>query len=184
MRFSSMLTDPVDATVMEVNQQEAGKPSHHTQRAVAVAAAAAILALPIGYVVLRHRPRHNVSAESSSRSAPTQSIAQWEEEVREHPTEDNRINLSVAYINNHLPGRAISLLTVLVAEDGNSALAWNNLCVAHTMQMDYDLAIAACNRALRLAPDFQLARNNLKWAEDEDRKAIAAIAAQEQIAPA
>jgi tetratricopeptide (TPR) repeat protein len=126
----------------------------------------------------------DVSAQRNSQSAPASSIPQWEETVRAHPTQENRINLSLAYINGGQPGRAISMLNMLVAEDARNVLAWNNLCVANTMQMDYKLAVAACHRALLLAPHFQLARNNLKWAEDEDRKAVAAVTAQEQIAPA
>jgi tetratricopeptide (TPR) repeat protein len=185
MRFQSMLTAPTPETSPEVKPQEPGKPSS-AQRAVAITAAVAILFLPIGYLVSRHKLTRNVSAQVASQPAPApaQSIAQWEGIVRAHPTEDNRLNLSVAYINGQQPGRAIAILNPLVAEDGNNALAWNNLCVANTMQMDYSLAIAACNHAIRLKPDFQLAQNNLKWAEDENRKAIAAITAQEQIAPA
>jgi tetratricopeptide (TPR) repeat protein len=126
----------------------------------------------------------DVSAQSGGQTGPSPTIEQEEEIVREHPTEDNRVNLSLAYIRAQEPGRAISLLSTLIAEDRSNVRAWNNLCVADTMQMHYNLAIAACHRALLLAPDFELAQNNLKWAEDEDRKAIAAVRAQEQIAPA
>jgi tetratricopeptide (TPR) repeat protein len=124
-----------------------------------------------------------VSAQSASQTEPASSMEREEESVREHPTEANRINLSLAYIRAQEPGRAIHLLSALVAEDGGNVLAWNNLCVAYTMQMRYNMAIEACERALGLAPDFELARNNLKWAVDEDRRAIAAVSAQEQIAP-
>jgi tetratricopeptide (TPR) repeat protein len=50
--------------------------------------------------------------------------------------------------------------------------------------MEYNIALEDCNHAIRIAPDFQLARNNLKWAQDDNQKAIVAINAQEQIAPA
>jgi tetratricopeptide (TPR) repeat protein len=146
--------------------------------------AAALLAFPLGYLALRHGPTRNNLAQNVSPTGPDPSIEQEEEFVREHPTKDNRINLSLAYVRDREPVRAISLRNALLAEDGNDVRAWNNLCVADTMQMRDNLAIAACKRALLLAPDFELARNNLKWAEDEDQKAVAAISAQEQIAPA
>jgi tetratricopeptide (TPR) repeat protein len=126
----------------------------------------------------------NVLAASEVATPPAQTISSLEGLVRTSPTADNRINLSLAYINDNQPGRAIPVLNAIIGEDEKNALAWNNLCVANTMQLAYKTAIEDCNRALRIAPDFQLARNNLKWVEDENRKAIVAITAQEQVAPA
>jgi hypothetical protein len=39
------------------------------------------------------------------------------------------------------------------------------------MLKEYDEAITDCNRALAIAPDFQLAANNLHWAQQEQAKA-------------
>jgi tetratricopeptide (TPR) repeat protein len=116
-------------------------------------------------------------------ATPLQTVASLEELVRTSPNDENRINLSLAYIRENQAGRAIPVLDAVVAGNSNNALAWNNLCVANTMQMAYNDAIEECNRALRIAPDFQLARNNLKWAEDEKQKAVVAITAQEQTPP-
>ncbi len=165
-----------------VETPPAGKASTK-QRAVAIAVAVAILAVPIGYLALHGSPR-GVSAMNAPPAAPAPSISQLEKAVSVSPTVENRINLSVAYINGKLPVRAISLLDSIVAEDGKNAIAWNDLCVAHTMQMEYSVAIEDCNRAIRIAPDFQLAMNNLRWAQDENQKTISAITTQEQIAPA
>jgi tetratricopeptide (TPR) repeat protein len=164
-----------------VETPAAGKPTTK-QRAVAIAVALAILAAPIGYLALHGSPR-GVSAMNAPPSSPSPSISQLEKAVSVSPTVENRINLSVAYINGNLPVRAIPILDSIVAEDGKNAIAWNDLCVAHTMQMDLNVAIEDCNTAIRIAPDFQLARNNLKWARDENQKAITAITAQEQLAP-
>ena len=48
---------------------------------------------------------------------------------------------------------------------GDNATAYNNLCTAYNGMHDWQNAIAACGEALRLKPDFQLARNNLVWAQ-------------------
>jgi hypothetical protein len=39
----------------------------------------------------------------------------------------------------------------------------NNLCVAHGILSHRDDAVAACQRALEIEPDNQLAKNNLGW---------------------
>jgi len=150
---------------------------------IAVLAAFVLLVLPIPYLTLRHKPANVVSAQNTVAQAAGPSIAQMEVMVRGNPTEANRINLSQAYINGNQAERAVPLLLAIVGEDGNNAVAWNNLCVAHTLVMSYNLAIDDCNQALRVAPDFQLAKNNLKWAGDELKRVQVVIAQQEQVAP-
>ncbi len=41
------------------------------------------------------------------------------------------------------------------------AAAWNNVCAAANELHDWDRAVHACGRAITLAPDLQVARNNL-----------------------
>jgi superkiller protein 3 len=50
------------------------------------------------------------------------------------------------------------------------------------MLMSYNLAVQDCDRSLRIQPDLQLARNNLRWAAGELQKAQQAIANQEKTA--
>jgi len=47
------------------------------------------------------------------------------------------------------------------------ARAHNNLCAAYNGLQDWPNAIAECTEALRLLPDFPLARNNLAWAQSQ-----------------
>jgi|GEM_PF-3232024 len=65
------------------------------------------------------------------------------------------------------PQRAILLLSDAQRIDSKNESIQNNLCVAYTGLGRYDDAIAACNFALLLRADFQLARNNLAWAQSE-----------------
>jgi tetratricopeptide (TPR) repeat protein len=153
-------------------------------RYVAIILAGLFFVLPISYLVLRHKGVRAVAAQSIAPQPAAPSITQLEEVVRTQPTEENRIHLSWAYLSNHQPGRAIPVLLAIVAQNRNNADAWNNLCVAHNLQMEYSLAQEACKQAIHIQPEYQLAKNNLKWAEDEIRTAQQAIAAAEQLAPA
>jgi tetratricopeptide (TPR) repeat protein len=52
----------------------------------------------------------------------------------------------------------------------NSAIANNNICCAQIHLGAYDEAIAACSRALEIAPSYRLAYGNLGWAYEEAAK--------------
>jgi len=47
--------------------------------------------------------------------------------------------------------------------DEKSAVAYNNICIARMRLQEYEQAAAACNKALRLAPGYRRAWNNLGW---------------------
>ncbi len=152
-------------------------------RYAAMAALSLLLAWPIGYLVARRAAGYDVLANGRTQPVPTDSITELEAAVRENPSEANRIRLSWAYLRDNQAERAVPLLLSILASDKSSADAWNNLCVAHTMEMRYNLAVEDCTQALRIAPTYQLARNNLSWATGELQKNQNAISAQEQVAP-
>jgi tetratricopeptide (TPR) repeat protein len=54
--------------------------------------------------------------------------------------------------------------------DSTSATAWNNLCAAYNSLKQWDDAIKAGNKALQIKPDFDLARNNVKFALSQKNK--------------
>jgi tetratricopeptide (TPR) repeat protein len=117
-------------------------------------------------------------------TSTAQSVETLEAAVKTSPTPANRLDLSRAYINAGQPEHAILVLLSLVAEDKNNALAWNNLCVANILQQAYTAAVENCDRAIALEPNNQLARNNLRWARDEQRKAISDLVAGQKTPPA
>ncbi len=152
-------------------------------RVTAVAIVAVILALPMGYVLL-HRPAgQTVQAKSPPVQAVAPSVAALEALAKNDPSAANEINLSLAYINSGQPGKAVPLLDTLTTADPNNSVAWNNLCVAHTLLQEYPDGIAACNRALAAKPDFQLAKNNLAWVTGERDKTVTAITQMETTEP-
>lgn len=58
----------------------------------------------------------------------------------------------------------------LLKIDPNNAIAYNNICTSYNSLEEYDKAIVACGRAIELAPDFELAKNNMKFAKDQLNK--------------
>jgi Flp pilus assembly protein TadD len=48
----------------------------------------------------------------------------------------------------------------------NYAEAWNNICAAYNKLGRYQEAAVACEQALRCKPDFELTRNNLRFAQE------------------
>jgi len=116
-------------------------------------------------------PLQPVTANTADAQPSAPSMASLEAAARNNPTVDNRINLSLAYINGNAPGMAIPVLQAVLATEPDNLIAWNNLCVAHIMQKDYTPALKECERAVQIDPTYQLAKNNLKWAQEESAKA-------------
>jgi len=181
---------PVDGTsapealpAVSEAEAESSEPVRRQSRWVAGITAAAILVFPFGYLIYAGSHGKKVMANNPPAAAATTNIAAQEALARQSPTETNLINLSLAYINGGASGRAIPVLRAVVARDKNSAVAWNDLCVAQTLQGGYAEAIDSCNQALTIDPTFQLARNNLRWASDERQKTLGAINTADKTAP-
>ena len=121
-----------------------------TNRTPAILTACAILALPLCY--LAYCRAGAPKAASAPPAAASTNIASLEAAVRNNPTADNRINLSLAYINANTPGSAIPVLQAVIAADPNNLIAWNNLCVANTQVQDYKTALDDCQRAVQIDP--------------------------------
>ena len=174
-----MSEESVPAESVEPVPAEEESPSA-SLRTRAILAACAILVLPVGYLLLHRSPVNAGAPAMPAAIQQAQSIAALEALVRAQPTAANRINLSLAYIQAGTPVPAVPVLQAVLAGDPKNAIAWNNLCVAHTMQQQFSDGIDDCNHALAVQPDFQLAKNNLKWATDERDATIKAISVAEQ----
>lgn len=142
-----------------------------------------LFSLPLIYLFYNTRglsesavPQNATSVQTSVNDIPI-----LEKAVAENPTFDNLINLSLAYINNKMPGRSIDHLQKAISLNPNSAIAYNNLGVAYIQLQQYQNGMDACTKALQIDPSFQLAKNNLNWGIDEKNKVLAAIKVQEQI---
>jgi tetratricopeptide (TPR) repeat protein len=167
----------------ETNQQP-DQPSRVTRETLLVAIAILVL-LPVLALVWH---RMSSSSASAHTQAPAQtstgsSIDELEAAVRSNPSAANRLNLSLAYINAGEPGRAPAVLQALLSAEPNNAAAWNNLCVAHIELHELQAGLDDCTHALAIDPKFQLAQNNLRWAQSERQAELDALAKMEQTPP-
>ncbi|MDD5570352.1 MAG: tetratricopeptide repeat protein [Bacteroidales bacterium] len=90
-----------------------------------------------------------------------------EEELKNKPTEDGYLSLSVMYYQKKDFEKCINACNEVLKINPKSADAYNNIGSAcNSMQM-WDKGIEACEKALKIKPDFALARNNLNWAKTE-----------------
>jgi len=148
--------------------------------AVAVCAVVLIAAL---YLPLHSGAIYAASSMQPQEKIPPPSVEAMEAAVKQDPSPNNRLNLSLAYIDGNVPARAKPVLHDLLAQDAGNVAAWNNLCVAQVMLRELNDAIDDCNHALSIDGNFQLARNNLKWAEDVRQQELDALNKLQQTSP-
>ena len=142
--------------------------------------------LPAALVLTNHSTASEVMGKTRPLTADpqmqtTKTVAEMERVAASDPSAGNRLNLSQALLHDGFNGRAILILNALIAEDPKNALAWNNLCVAHTQLQEYKQAIAACEMGTELDPHSALIQNNLKWSQGERDKVVAAETAMDAV---
>ena len=98
-------------------------------------------------------------------------VSSAEAAVKQSPTADNYLNLSLVY---HRAGRFRDCIAA--AEEAlrlrpDYPEAYNNIAAAHEDLHEWDAAISAAREAVRLKPDFQLAKNNLAYSERQKQAA-------------
>jgi|AntAceMinimDraft_17_1070374.scaffolds.fasta_scaffold06633_2 tetratricopeptide (TPR) repeat protein len=88
-----------------------------------------------------------------------------QEIVKNNPTPENFLELSLSYYNAKMYHKCIEACNKALKLKPDYASAYNNICSAYNMLGKYDQAIKACEKALKIKPDFQLAKNNLNLAK-------------------
>jgi len=89
--------------------------------------------------------------------------------VKQAPTADNYLNLSLVYDRVGRFRDCIQAAEQALKLRPGYALAYNNIAAAHMDLGEWDAAIAAAGEAVRLQPDLQLARNNLAAAQQQKK---------------
>lgn len=90
--------------------------------------------------------------------------------IKEKPSSDNYINLSLAYYNQGLYEKSIEACHNALKLNPNNANAYNNIAAAYCQLKQWDKAIDACTKALKIDPSHLLANGNLNWAKEEKAK--------------
>jgi tetratricopeptide (TPR) repeat protein len=98
-------------------------------------------------------------------------VAGAEAQAHNQPTPENYLRLAILY---HQTGRypdCIAAAKQALRLQPNLAEAYNLIAAAHMSMGQWDEAIRAASQALRINPGFQLARNNLEFAQAQKKRA-------------
>lgn len=137
----------------------------------------ALIILPLAYVWLTgdKTPTETpitpapVQAPAPAASASSQ-IDAAKDAVAKNPGFDSYLQLGLAYYLNKEYQNSIDASLKAIGYKPNNPTAWNNLGSAYNALEMWDKGIEACEYALKLQPDFQLAKNNLNWAKQSKKK--------------
>lgn len=88
-------------------------------------------------------------------------------------TEPMLIEQSLAFYRAHQYQQCVNAAMAAVRLKPSSATAWNNIGACYCGLQAWEKAVPALEQAIHFQPDFQLAKNNLAWAQGEIAKAAA-----------
>jgi tetratricopeptide (TPR) repeat protein len=142
-----------------------GKPGFNIKTVIIVA----VLLLPVIYIIYKTMG-NSTTQESTAAQSQQIDVAAYENAARANPNFSNLLNLSNAYINTGMAGKAIEPLKKAIELNPASAPAYSNLGFAYTLVQQYKEGIAYGEKAVQLDSTFQLAKNNLNWAKNELKK--------------
>jgi len=116
-----------------------------------------------------HIPSQMLLKAISSKELPLESqIAQLTNRMKiEKDNPDLYIELSEKLYNTGEYEKAIEVCIQLLNFAPNNKLAYNNMCASYNQLKQWDLAKIACENALKIDSNFQIAKNNLNWALGE-----------------
>lgn len=80
-------------------------------------------------------------------------------------TADELIALSLQYYSANLYQSCIDACLISLEKKPNNSVAFNNICSAYNAMQNWKKAIEYGELAVKYAPDFQLAKNNLAYAQ-------------------
>jgi tetratricopeptide (TPR) repeat protein len=93
-----------------------------------------------------------------------------QEAVKQNPTAENYVNLSLAFYNsNQFLESAVAAKAAAQLKPGYG-IAWNNICAAYNRIGEWDSAFDAGAHAVQLQPDDQLSKNNFIYAQQQKAK--------------
>lgn len=90
---------------------------------------------------------------------------EWEQ-IRQNPSPDRYLGLSLAYYQLGQLQKSIDVALEAIKLKSDYAEAYNNIGSAYNELKQYDKAIPFLKKAIALKPDFQLAKNNLILSEN------------------
>jgi tetratricopeptide (TPR) repeat protein len=92
------------------------------------------------------------------------------------PAAPDHLGRSVELCRRGAYAECVSAAQAALKQDPHSAEAWNNAAAGFAGLQRWDEAIRHATQAIAIRGDFQLAKNNLAWAQDEKNKRLASSA--------
>lgn len=173
-------SNPFDADDnLDIVQEEKGEtaPADEKQsKTIRTIVIVVLLLLPIAYIFYKTAGNSTSTPEQATNQTQAIDIAAYEAVANATPSFSNLLNLSNAYINSGMAGKAIEPLKKAIALNPESAIAYSNLGFAYTVIQQYKNGIEFGQKAVQLDSTFQLAKNNLNWALTEQNKLLQSIA--------
>jgi Flp pilus assembly protein TadD len=114
--------------------------------------------------------KNNLAAAIDGKKKLAESIVKLTKETSDQPTAEKYLELSAAYFQDNEFDKCIAAARKAIALRPDFGEAYNNICVAYNRLGRFADGKKAGEEAVRLAPNNQLAKNNLKWSTDELNK--------------
>ncbi|MBX2902415.1 MAG: tetratricopeptide repeat protein [Chitinophagales bacterium] len=93
-------------------------------------------------------------------------IAALQQKVQGNAAKGEFIELGLYYYQRKEFKQAIATFEKGLAQHSKDVLLLNNLCASYCEIKQWEKALPYCEEALKLQPDYNLAKNNLQWAKD------------------
>lgn len=181
------INSPFDAEeTLAFNQEEGNEnnPANGKQsKTIKTILIVVLFLLPLVYIFYKTTNNSNSAPEQAASQTQQIDVATYENAANLDPSYQNLLNLSNAYINTGAAWKAIEPLNKAIALNPKSAVAYSNLGFAYTVLQQYTKGIEYGEKAVEIDSSFQLAKNNLKWAKDEQNKILSAIETMEKTSP-
>ncbi|CAN5280450.1 hypothetical protein BH09BAC5_BH09BAC5_08800 [soil metagenome] len=87
------------------------------------------------------------------------------EVAKKNPSADTYVSLSLIYYNYGAYQKCVESATTALIYKPNSIEAYNNICSGYNMLEEWDKAIDAAEKGLKINPDYELLKNNLRAAQ-------------------
>jgi tetratricopeptide (TPR) repeat protein len=138
-------------------------------RSLLVVSAGLLVVLTVGFSVWGTFS-HKINATAVKPAVPSMQTSSQQNLTS--LTAEQWLDLSRSHFQERRYVESVGAAQTAVYLKSDYAEAYNNIGAAYAALKIWDAAIQADQQALRLKPDFQLARNNLIWALEQKRLGI------------
>jgi tetratricopeptide (TPR) repeat protein len=131
-----------------------------------------------GVVILSACSQEQAGKSTAQQQQPQAALEIARQNATKYPTFENQINYGLALHNAGRENDAVSAFESAILADPKNPVGHNNVCSTRNNMQQWALAIPECEAALKLQPDWDLAKNNLaasRAALTEDDKRLAPL---------